>query len=50
MEQSPHAESIAPYVVKKLHAFYRTHGSVTLHTKLAIVRVLNLINPVEADR
>jgi hypothetical protein len=50
MEQSPHSESVAPYLVKKLPVFYRTHISVTVFTKFAIVLVLSQINPAEAVR
>jgi len=47
---NPHVESVAPYLVKKLLAFYRTQRSVTVLTKLAIIPVLSQINPVEATR
>ena len=50
IEQSPHVESVALYLVKKLPAFCRTQRSVTILTKLVIVPVLNQINPVEAAR
>ena len=50
MEQSPHVESIAPYLVKKLPAFYRPQIYATVLIMLAVVAVLNQNNAVEAPR